>query len=599
MYNLLTMKDSHIPLYFKEKYLIKLNRNTDDMFIMCDYDRRDYLMNMNLQHYHDFYEIFIPLETNVAHLVESKYYSLMQNDIVLLKPNSLHMSVYPKLDGGCRRLIIDFRLGGGICGLEHEMKKLLSIFDTDVPILRFPPDIKASVVESLNSLFIIGKNKQNGWEIAFYASFMEFLCILYKNAPYSCYSSNKGIESKEQKIYYIQDYINTHYRENLTLDSIADEFAISPYYLSHIFKSMAGLNFVNYIQSIRVRNALQALAYSDESISDIIENCGFTSASQFNRVFHQFLGISPSAFRKSHEKKKLMFMGYMDPESEEKAPAHFQASLNIRQKMKFPKKGAMKVGLKAEDLGLIEPRMLKARLNTLDVDTIELDIPHSFSNGSDYISLTQRKLAQIKEEDYDISLLRCPINPSTLDDDEWKYGMDNFRKALYAAKFLSSPAVSTTTGEATESEREEKFNRLVSTLTYLIPYAEESGVKIALEPRYGDTINNTHMLERLFSVIQTDALGLIFNPVALLSPEGSENTYEFYDTIIDLYGGRFYAMHISDTLNGESMPLGRGIMAKSYPHIAKALRLNIPLIRDNPSSESLEDDILFIRRTFS
>ena len=598
MYNLLNMKDSHIPLYFKEKYLIKLNRNTDDMFIMCDYDRRDYLMNMNLQHYHDFYEIFIPLETNVAHLVESRYYSLMQNDIVLLKPNSLHMSVYPKLDGGCRRLIIDFRLGKGISGLEHEMKKLLSIFDSNVPILRFPPDIKASVIENLNSLFIIGKNKQNGWEIAFYASFMEFLSALYRNAPYNIYSENKGIESKEQKIYYIQDYINTHYRENLTLDSIAQEFAISPYYLSHIFKSMAGLNFVNYIQSIRVRNALQALAYSDESISGIIENCGFTSASQFNRVFHQFLGISPSAFRKSHEKKKLMFMGYMNPESEEKAPAHFQSSLNIRQKMKLAKKGAMKVGLRAEDLGLGEMDMLKARLNTLDVDTIELDIPRTF-NTKDYISLTQRLLAQIKEKEFDISLLKCKINPSSPSEREWKYDIDNFRKALYTAKFLFSPAVTTTTGEAMEEDRDEKFNRLISTLTYLLPYAEESGVKIALEPRYGDTINSALMLERLFSTLSSPSLSLIFNPVALLSPDGSENTYEFYDTIVDIYGEKFTAMHISDTLNGESVPLGQGIMAKSYPHIARALRLNIPLIRTSSDRQSLEDDILFIRRTFS
>ncbi len=593
------MKDSHGTLYFKEKYLVKLNRNTDDMFIMCDYDRRDYLMNMNLQHYHDFYEIFIPLETNVAHLVESRYYSLMQNDIVLLKPNSLHMSVYPKLDGGCRRLIIDFRLGGGIAGLEHEMKKLLSLFDGDVPVLRFPPDIKASVTDNLNALFIIGKNKQKGWEIAFYASFMEFLCTLYKNAPYNCYSENRGIESKEQKIYYIQDYINTHYKENLTLDSIADEFAISPYYLSHIFKSMAGLNFVNYIQSIRIRNALQALAYSDESISDIIENCGFTSASQFNRVFHQFLGISPSAFRKSHEKKKLMFMGYMNPESEEKAPAHFRPSLNIRQKMKYPKKGTMKVGIMTKALRSTTPSILKERLNTFPLDTIELDIPNTFPGKKDYISLSQRSLAEIKEEGFDISALKCCIKASTLDDEEWKYEVDNFRKALYVAKFLSSPVVTTRTGEATDSDREEKFNRLVSSLIYLFPYAEECGIKIALEPSYGDTINSIGMLEKLFSTVQSDSLALIFNPVALLSPEAEENTYEFYDNIIDNYGDKFAAMHISDTLNGESMALGKGIMAKTFPHIAKALRFNIPIILENTNADNLEDDILFIHHTFA
>ncbi len=267
--------------------------------------------------------------------------------------------------------------------------------------------------------------------------------------------------------------------------------------------------------------------------------------------------------------------------------------------MKYPKKGTMKVGIMTKALRSTTPSILKERLNTFPLDTIELDIPNTFPGKKDYISLSQRSLAEIKEEGFDISALKCCIKASTLDDEEWKYEVDNFRKALYVAKFLSSPVVTTRTGEATDSDREEKFNRLVSSLIYLFPYAEECGIKIALEPSYGDTINSIGMLEKLFSTVQSDSLALIFNPVALLSPEAEENTYEFYDNIIDNYGDKFAAMHISDTLNGESMALGKGIMAKTFPHIAKALRFNIPIILENTNADNLEDDILFIHHTFA
>ena len=54
---------------------------------------------------------------------------------------------------------------------------------------------------------------------------------------------------------------------------------------------------INYIQITRVRNAQQLLLYTDMKIADITTSCGFTSFSQFNRVFNKFCHTSPSQFR--------------------------------------------------------------------------------------------------------------------------------------------------------------------------------------------------------------------------------------------------------------------------------------------------------------
>jgi AraC-like DNA-binding protein len=48
----------------------------------------------------------------------------------------------------------------------------------------------------------------------------------------------------------------------------------------------------------RIRNAQELLLYTDLKIKDIVGRCGFTSLSQFNRVFNKICGASPSDYRR-------------------------------------------------------------------------------------------------------------------------------------------------------------------------------------------------------------------------------------------------------------------------------------------------------------
>ena len=60
---------------------------------------------------------------------------------------------------------------------------------------------------------------------------------------------------------------------------------------------LTGSVAVTFRQMTRVRNAQQLLLYTDMKIADITAHCGFTSFSQFNRVFNKFCHTSPSQFR--------------------------------------------------------------------------------------------------------------------------------------------------------------------------------------------------------------------------------------------------------------------------------------------------------------
>jgi YesN/AraC family two-component response regulator len=128
--------------------------------------------------------------------------------------------------------------------------------------------------------------------------FVDFLYTLRQLAPSNTYTNEPLKDESSQKIYTIANYIHNHYSGELTLNSLSREFFISPYYLSHQFKDVTGYTLTQYIQMTRIRNVQYLLLNTKKKISELADECGFTSFSQFNRIFQKYCNQSPSEFRK-------------------------------------------------------------------------------------------------------------------------------------------------------------------------------------------------------------------------------------------------------------------------------------------------------------
>ncbi len=286
-------------LYSKE-YKIEIGKPGDRFFFFFDYDDRYYSINMEFQHFHSFYEMCIFLDDEASHLINGVLYDMRCGDIVCLRPGLLHKTVYPQGDPK-KRLIIQFSLPPMFYQLDRCMKSIYSIFDEDVPIFRFEDRYKKAIFEKLNDIFHISGMVDDLTTLKINNRFLEFLGLIYTYREKNIYSNEADFDPITGKIYKITEYIHNHYTEELSLDMLASEFYISNYYLSHQFKRVTGFNITQYIQMTRVRNAQSMLVSTDEPITEIAFACGFFSFSQFNRVFHKFIGSSPSAYRKEVE----------------------------------------------------------------------------------------------------------------------------------------------------------------------------------------------------------------------------------------------------------------------------------------------------------
>lgn len=108
----------------------------------------------------------------------------------------------------------------------------------------------------------------------------------------------KNSDTKKSTINSAVSYINVHFRENPSLSDVASYLGITPNYLSEQFHEVTGKKYKEYLNDVRLMYAKKLLASSDLSITEICFACGFSSLSNFLRVFKTHFGMSPQSMQK-------------------------------------------------------------------------------------------------------------------------------------------------------------------------------------------------------------------------------------------------------------------------------------------------------------
>jgi AraC-like DNA-binding protein len=146
----------------------------------------------------------------------------------------------------------------------------------------------------------------------FYA-FTKFLTVLYElsrcdGARTLATSSYAKVEeaSDSRRVQKVKNYISKHYRGDVRLATLSDIAGMSPSAFSRFFKLHTGRNLSDYIIDQRLGYASRMLVDSTHSISEIGFACGFNNLSNFNRIFKKKKGCSPSEFRETYHKTRII-----------------------------------------------------------------------------------------------------------------------------------------------------------------------------------------------------------------------------------------------------------------------------------------------------
>lgn len=111
---------------------------------------------------------------------------------------------------------------------------------------------------------------------------------------------NRKLANKEvAELRKVKAYMEEHFAENITLESIAAMIYMNPYYFSSFFKKHTGKNFKQYLTEERMKHAIRLLLDTDLMIYEIAERVGYNNARHFSDMFKKLYGKLPQEYRQS------------------------------------------------------------------------------------------------------------------------------------------------------------------------------------------------------------------------------------------------------------------------------------------------------------
>lgn len=112
------------------------------------------------------------------------------------------------------------------------------------------------------------------------------------------------IKKSTRECRFIEQYLNEHFKEDISLQTLSDLTYLNKYYLVHAFKNYKGISPISYLIQLRVEESKHLLETTNNSVAKIATQTGFSSQSYFTQTFRKVTGLTPSEYRKASESRK-------------------------------------------------------------------------------------------------------------------------------------------------------------------------------------------------------------------------------------------------------------------------------------------------------
>ena len=94
-----------------------------------------------------------------------------------------------------------------------------------------------------------------------------------------------------------QKFIQQSIFQGISLEETAKELGISSYYLSKLFKESENVNYIDYVNNLRIEYAKKQLMETEKSIKEICMESGYGDPNYFSRIFKKWTGVTPTEYR--------------------------------------------------------------------------------------------------------------------------------------------------------------------------------------------------------------------------------------------------------------------------------------------------------------
>ena len=244
-------------------------------------------------HDHSAVEVCLTLQGAVEYTVGGKEYLVRQGEVLIIPPDVPHAL---NMGENASRYLYLFE-PDPMLGMR-DIKAIQPQFHRTF-YLRDGSDAHARVRELLMKIQAVSDTEEFMWNTVCYGYLLRIYAILAQvYLTNTRQEKNKAVPTVDPHVISTaMGYINSHFREELTLDDVAAFAGFSRYYFSRSFKKQTGYTFKDYLCQKRLQVAADLLIHTDHAIHDIASESGFGSVATFNRVFREKKGCSPTYYR--------------------------------------------------------------------------------------------------------------------------------------------------------------------------------------------------------------------------------------------------------------------------------------------------------------
>lgn len=242
-------------------------------------------------HWHKEIEIIYVLQGTVVMYTDQRQYTLRQDDIIVINSMSVHKIERTNEDN----VLLTLQFGPEWldtsafihCNSSTQTEENRSSYDVIRHYL-------AKMVYEINK-------KASGFR-SYTLGCLQMLCGHLLR--YFASGTNEAVEEDTKSYDYkrlnrVLEYIDQHYNQKISLQTMADQEHLSLHYFSHFFSDKIGIPFQKYLTLVRLEKAQVELANTAKSITEIALDCGFANVKLFNKYFKEKYNSTPSAYRES------------------------------------------------------------------------------------------------------------------------------------------------------------------------------------------------------------------------------------------------------------------------------------------------------------
>ena len=257
------------------------------------------------EHIHNEFELFLVLRGEGVAKIKSHTYDIKEGDIYLINSGEVHSYARnpasdildSKKDSAPLFLFVQI---SNHCLREYFPQIRTTVFNScnlrDYLSEEEVKEVSNLLVQSAKAYFL----EENLYPLKVLGNISKVIMRCYQKVPYEIISEaqKNNLKQKNLRIERIISYIDANFETQIRLQDLAEQENLSPTHFSHLFTSLFGVTFQDYVNIKRMEQCIRLMPNKEKTLLEISYESGFSDPKYMNRMFIKHFGYTPKEYRR-------------------------------------------------------------------------------------------------------------------------------------------------------------------------------------------------------------------------------------------------------------------------------------------------------------